>query len=196
MSDRNRLDDEDVLLAFAVEPTHDLATLERYLQSYPHLADDLVDLSLDMRLQHASGGASSPVDEAWVEESWLAFQATMPGTAGQNVVDPFATASPEELIALRRSLGVPSGVIQGFSMRLVDIATVPAWVVDVIAQGLRTRVGDLRVFMAEQTRLATGLSYKSGEAPAAAAAKVTFEELLVQCRVPDDKRRELLEDRD
>ena len=196
MSDRNRRDDEDVLLAFAVEPEHDRATLERYLQSYPHLADDLVDLSLDMRLQRAGDGTSSSVDEAWVEESWSAFQATMPATVGAAVADPFATASTEELVALRRLLGVPSGVIQGFSTRLVDVATVPAWIVDVIAQGVRTGVGDLRAFLAGQTRLASGLSYKSHEGPAAAAAKITFEELLVQCRVPDDKRRELLEDRD
>jgi hypothetical protein len=196
MSDHNHLDDEDVLLAFAVEPQHDRATLERYLRSHPHLADDLIDLSLDMRLWRASGGASTPVDDAWVEESWAAFQATMPAKADAAVANPFATASTEELVAVRRKLGVPSGVIQGFSTRLVDIATVPAWIVDAIAQGVRTGVGDLRAFMAGQTRLATGLSYKSDEAPAAAAAKITFEELLIQCRVPDNKRRELLEDRD
>lgn len=196
MSDSNRLDDEDVLLAFAVEPEHDRATLQRYIQSYPHLADDLLDLSLDIRLRRAGNRGSSPVDEKWVEESWAAFQAAMPTDPSAAVADPFATASTEELVALRRSLGVPSGVIQGFSTRLVDIATVPAWIVDTVAQGVRTGVGDLRAFMAGQTRLATGLSYKSDEAPAAAAAKITFEELLVQCKVPDGKRRELLEDRD
>ena len=194
MSDRNHLDDEDVLLAFAVEPEHDRATLERYLQSHPHLADDLIDLSLDIRLRRASDGASSPVDEKWVEESWAAFQASMP--AGVAVADPFATASTDELVALRRKLGVPSGVIEGFISRLVDISTVPAWIVDAVAQGIRTGVGDLRAFMAGQPRLAAGLSYKSGEAPTAAEAKITFEELLVQCRVRDDKRSELLEDRD
>lgn len=196
MSERNHLDDEDVLLAFAVEPEHDRATLERYLKSHPHLADDLIDLSLDMRLRRAGEGASTPVDEVWVEESWAAFQETMPTNAGAAVVDPFETASSGDLVALRRTLGVPSGVIQGFSTRLVDIATVPAWIVDAVARGVRTSVGDLRAFMAAEPRLATGLSYKSDEAPAAAAAKITFEALLVQCRVKDDKRRELLEDRD
>ncbi|GAA3268828.1 hypothetical protein GCM10020258_40720 [Sphingomonas yabuuchiae] len=78
----------------------------------------------------------------------------------------------------------------------MDIATVPAWIVDAVARGVRTSVGDLRAFMTAEPRLATGLSYKSDEAPAAAAAKITFEALLVQCRVKDDKRRELLEDRD
>lgn len=194
MNDRNHLDDEDVLLAFAVEPKHDRATLERYIQSHPHLADDLIDLSLEMRLRRAGDSDSTPADEAWVEESWAAFQASIP-SADVSVANPFETASSEDLVALRRKLGVPSGVIQGFSTRLVDIATVPAWIVDTVAQGVRTGVGDLRAFMAGQTRLAAGLSYKSDEAPTAATVKITFEDLLVQCRVPDDKRRELLEDR-
>lgn len=196
MSDRNRLDDEDVLLAFAVEREHDRATLERYLQSYPHLADDLVDLSLDMRLRRASDGISSPVDEAWVKESWTAFQAAMPAPASEAVSDPFATVSTEELVALRRSLGVPSGVIQGFSTKLVDIATVPAWIVDAVAKGIQSSASDLRSFIAGSNRLAPGLSYKSDGAPTALPTKITFEELLVQCKVPEEKRRRLLEDRD
>jgi hypothetical protein len=194
MNDSNRQDD-DILLAFAVEPEHDRATLERYLQLYPHLAEDLVDLSLDIRLRRASDGTSSPVDEAWVEKSWTAFQATMPAPASEAVADPFAKASPEELVALRRSLGVPSGLIHGFSTRLVEIATVPAWIVDAIAQGVGASASDLRSFMVGSNRLAPGLSYKSDGAPAAAPTKITFEELLVQCKVPEDKRRQLLEDR-
>ena len=33
-----------LLLAFAVEPSHDESTLERYLSRYPQYATDLVDL--------------------------------------------------------------------------------------------------------------------------------------------------------
>ena len=180
MSDRNRLDDEDILLAFAVEPEHDRATLEQYLRLYPHLAEDLADISLDIRLQQAGEGASSPVDETWVEESWAAFQSTMPAPTKVAVSDPFAS----------------SGVIQGFSTCLVEIATVPTWIVDAVAKSIQASSSDLRSFMAGSSRLAPGLSYKSAEAPAAAPTKITFEELLVQCKVPEETRRRLLEDRD
>lgn len=195
MSDHTEDEREDILLAFAVEPDHDRATLERYLAMYPHLADDLVDLSFDLRLQRATAGTSAPSDEAWVEESWAAFQASsaIPASA---IADPFAAASSGELVALRRTLGVPSGVIQGFSTRLVEIATVPAWIVNVIAGGLRTGADELRSFMAAPHRLTPGLSYKTEGAPAAEDAKITFEELLTQCRVPEDKRQRLLEERD
>lgn len=194
MNDRTEDEREEVLFSFAVEPEHDRATLGRYLALYPHLAEDLIDLSLDLRLQRAAAGTSAPSDEAWVEESWAAFQASfaVPTAA---FADPFAAASSEELLALRRTLGVPSGVIQGFSTRLVEIATVPAWIVDRIASGLRTSVDELRGFMEAPNRLTPGLSYKADGMPASVEAKVTFEELLTQCRVPEDKRRELLEER-
>jgi hypothetical protein len=41
---------EEVLLAFAVEPVRDRATLERYLELYPRFAEDLVDLSHELRI--------------------------------------------------------------------------------------------------------------------------------------------------
>jgi hypothetical protein len=189
-------DDEDILLAFAVEPEHDRATLERYMREYPHLADDLVDLSLELRLQRATAGTTAMSDEAWVEASLSAFNAASPTTAQGTVQDPFATVSSAELVALRRALDVPSGVIQGFRSRIVDIATVPAWFIDALAQGLRTGAGDLRSFMKAPPRLAPGLSYKSDDAPIAEQAKVTFEDLLKQCKVPEEKRNLLLSVRD
>ncbi len=197
MSDPIPHDDEEILLAFAVEPAHDRSTLERYLRSYPHLADDLIDLSLDLRLQRATDDASAPVDEAWVEASWTAFQSAAPAhaPAGNTLADPFASATTDELVALRRTLGVPSGVIHAFSTRLVDIASVPGWIVETIAQGIRATADDLRAFMTGSNRLATGLSYKSDEAPSVTDDKISFEELLVQCKVPEEKRQRLLEDR-
>lgn len=43
-------DRDHILYAFAIEPTHDRATLERYLRLYPDAAEDLIDLSLELRL--------------------------------------------------------------------------------------------------------------------------------------------------
>lgn len=43
-----QLSREDVLDAFAVEPNHDRATLERYLTDYPQFAREVVDLSIEL----------------------------------------------------------------------------------------------------------------------------------------------------
>ena len=192
MTDSRNYSAAEIFLAFAVEQEHDNATLERYLQLYPHLADELVDLSLDLRLQRATEDTTAPADEAWVDSSLAAFRATSPVQASAAVVDPFANVSSQELISLRRALDVPSGVIQGFSSRLVDIASVPAWFVDALARGLRSTADELRRFMAAPPRLAPGVSYKADDAPSAEQEKITFEDLLKQCRVPDERRQQLL----
>ncbi|ODT23248.1 MAG: hypothetical protein ABS35_13140 [Kaistia sp. SCN 65-12] len=196
MTDNRNDSAEDILLAFVVEQAHDKATLDRYLQLYPHLSGELIDLSLDLRLQRAAGEITTPADETWVEASLAAFRANSPVQASTAVVDPFANVSSQELVSLRRALDVPSGVIQGFSSRLVDIASVPAWFVDALARGLQSTVDDLRRFMAAPPRLASSVSYKADDAPSADQKKITFEDLLKQCKVPDERRRQLLASRE
>lgn len=196
MTDSHNDNAEEILLAFAVEQANDNATLERYLQLYPHLSGELIDLSLDLRLQRATGEISAPTDEAWVEASLAAFQAKSQVHALIAAVDPFTNVSPQELVSLRRALNVPSGVIQGFSSRLVEIASVPTWFVDALASGLHATVDELRRFMAAPPRLASGVSYKADDAPSAEQEKITFEDLLKQCKVPDERRQQLLASQD
>lgn len=183
-------------MAFAVEPEHDRATLERYLRLHPDLAEDLVDLSMELRLQRATADISEPVNEAWVEASLADFHATAPARVAAQAADPFAALASDELVTLRRSLDVPSGVIQGFRSRVVDMASVPAGFLADLARGLRTGVDELSAFLAEPPRLTPGLSYKSDAAPSADGGKMTFEALLEQCRVPEDRRKQLLKPRD
>ncbi len=196
MTDHPQHDAEEVLLAFAVEPEHDRATLERYLRLHPELVEDLIDLSLELRLQRATADISAPVDEAWVEASLADFHATASVRAAAAAPDPFAALASDDLVALRRSLDVPSGVIQSFRSRVVDIASVPAWFVAALARGLRTGVDELTVFLAGPPRLTPGLSYKSDDAPSADGERISFEDLLKQCRVPEDRRKQLLNPRD
>ncbi|GGA01255.1 MULTISPECIES: hypothetical protein [Sphingobium] len=187
---------EDILLAFAVEPRRDSATLERYLKAYPDLADQLIDLSLELRLQHATEEMTAPTDEAWVEASLAAFRVASSSQASEPVVDPFASIKPVELVAIRQSLGVPSGVIRGFSSRLVDIVSVPGSFIDALAQELRTTADNLRRFMAGPPRLELGVRYKADKAPAAEQEKISFEDLLKQNKVPDEQLQRLLASRD
>ena len=196
MTDSHDNNVEEVLLAFAVEHEQDNAILERYLRQYPQFADRLIDLSLDLRLHRATEEATPPTDEQWVEASLAAFRLILPVQTSAEVTDPFANVSSQELVALRRELGVPSGVIQGFKSRLVDIASVPAWFVDALARSLRSTVGEFRNFMAAPPRLAPGVSYKADNTPSAEQEKITFEDLLRQCKVPDEQRQQLLASRD
>lgn len=53
---------EDVLYAFSVEPKHDRQTLENYLRRYPELAEELIDLSHELRLVAELGESEVPTD--------------------------------------------------------------------------------------------------------------------------------------
>ena len=50
------IDKESVLYAFAVEANHDRGTLERYLRGYPELAEELIDLSSELRMGERLAG--------------------------------------------------------------------------------------------------------------------------------------------
>ncbi|QTI78335.1 hypothetical protein IAI58_11595 [Roseomonas marmotae] len=185
---------EQVLFEFASEPVHDRQTFERYLREHPSMVEELVDLSLELRLQRAAEGQTTPADEAWVDASWQAFQAIL-SVPKVEPVDPFALLTPRQLLTLRRELGVPSSVMVGFRARLVDLATVPDRFLEVLARGLQTTTEQLHSFLANPPRLVAGLSYKSNEAPVAVSSKISFEQLLEEAKVPEEQRRRLISGR-
>lgn len=180
---------EDVLFEFAAEPVHDRATLERYLEEHPTLVAELLDMSLELEGQPARDAASAPVDETWVSASWDAFVAK---TASTTAIDPFAKLSSAETVSLRKRLNVPSAVIQGFRSRMVELASVPDRFIQEMAGGIRTSVAELSAFLAGPPRLEPRLSYKSDKAPAAATEKISFEQLLRESRVDDERIGSLL----
>lgn len=86
---------EDVLFAFSVEPRHDRQTLERYLKSYPQFADDLLDLSHELRISASLGPADIPAeDEASFQAAWQQYAAVAPqGAPSASVATLFDNGS-------------------------------------------------------------------------------------------------------
>ncbi|MGY4315367.1 hypothetical protein [Bradyrhizobium sp. JR3.5] len=91
---------EHVLLAFAVEPSYDKATLERYLSRYPQYATDLVDLLSELRLS-SEGIVHTTDDESAVQKAWDAFTATPPRAERPRLVEnPFTLFQGPSFVAL------------------------------------------------------------------------------------------------
>lgn len=197
MNDVNRFELEEILHEFAAEPSHDVATLERYLRAHPEYAESIVDMSLELRLREAATVASAPADEAWLDSAWDSFQSTMAMAAAlAPVSDPFAAASAKPLREVRAGLGVPSGVVEGFRTRIVDVATVPDRFLRALAWELNATLDGLRGFLGGAPRLSEGMSFKADDAPRPAATKISFEQLLIDARVPEEDRVRLLADGD
>lgn len=187
MIDRRDTNPEQVLFDYAMEPSHDQQTLQRYLQRHPSLAGELIDLSLELRLQGATEGTSRPIDETWVETSWDKLRSQLEG-----MVDPFSNLSVQQMKTARRNLGVPSAVIHGFRTRAVDVATVPLHFLSSLAAELGTSLEALRSFLVPPPRLASGISYKSDAAPSADPQKISFEQLLADAGVRQEVQAKLL----
>jgi len=86
---------EDVLFAFSVEPRHDRQTLERYLKSYPQFADDLLDLSHELRISASLGPVDVfAEDEAGFQAAWQQYAAVAPqGAPSASVATLFDNGS-------------------------------------------------------------------------------------------------------
>lgn len=70
---------EEVLYAFAVEPNHDQTTLERYLKQCPELAEELVDLLSELRLEEVyRPDLAAAIPDAGAEAAWQQFLACGP----------------------------------------------------------------------------------------------------------------------
>src|SRR5688500_9924175 len=100
---------QNVLLAFAVEPSHDRATLERYLKLYPQYAVDLIDLLSELR-QSPPPRTDIRENEAAAKRAWSEFAGTAP-RAENSPSDPFAAFHGVAFITVAQALRVPRSVL-------------------------------------------------------------------------------------
>ena len=184
---------EDVLGAFAVEPSPGRETLERYLRRYPQFAPALIDLSRELHRElPPEGAAETAEDHIRIEAAWRQHrEAAVP----QSSSDPFAALSTDELRALARRLDVPRQVITAFRDEKVILSSVPRWFLAKLAAGLNRSLDALLPPLPTAPALATARSHKSDVKPSDSEA-VTFERILIDAGVPEEKRARLLAETD
>ena len=183
---------DDVLESFLLESTEPNA-LQRYLEAYPDYARDLVDLAHAIALE--------PVDETLVlgpnerlsiERAVEKASAAWPAEAvGQH--DLFAALGPSAYGKLARELAVPLQVVAAVRNRRAIPDTIPRGFLRRMASALSGTIDDL-LFSIEVPR-AVASNYKATERPVA-QAPVPFEQILIEARVPEERRLEILADHD
>ncbi len=179
---------EDVLNAFALEPTHDRATLESYLREYPQYAIELAHLSHELSRIITEPAELSAADRAHVDEAWREYVSS----SSVSVADVFATLSVPQLRELASFLGVPRQIIAAFREHRVLVGSVPRRILSRVAEGLNTSVEQVKAALSlPPVEASYARSHKSEEKPKA-ASPVSFEQLLIDAQVPADRRAELL----
>lgn len=183
---------EDVLLAFSVEPTHDQATLNRYLSRYPALAEDLIDLAHELRLvQDLDGVEVAPEPEQAVQAAWKEYQACAhPDAGAEGLLDGF---KGQAFADLARRLNVPRSILGAVRDRLVEPSTVPARFLQRLAQAVDSSAETVAAYLSLPPTAGCALSFKSDVKPSA-PNQVSFAELVSRTQLTEAQRAELSRD--
>jgi alkylation response protein AidB-like acyl-CoA dehydrogenase len=182
---------EAVLDAFAVESAPDGSTLERYLQLYPELAAELVDLSRELgRERHDETGPLTADDSKLLDAAWARHAAALPTAAAE----PFAKLTADDWRAVARRLDVPRQVVTALREHRVLLASIPKRFLQMFADAAGSTIALVETSWASpESSLAR--SYKADSKPAI-NEQVTLEQVLVEAGVPAEKRARLLAEAD
>lgn len=162
-------DIENILAAFAVEPDHDKATLDRYLTAHPDLKTEFLDLILELEFDNGDGSALDLESET-VSASWKRF-------ANSSDVPLAASAFTRDAA---KAMAVKTTVIMQLRDRAVLVATIPLGFMSRLAASLGTSDAELTEYLSSPRSLATGASYKADGKPTL-APQMDLSDLLAQC---------------
>lgn len=181
---------EHVLLAFAVEPSHDEATLERYLSRYPQYATDLVDFLSELRLS-SEGIVHATDDESAAQKAWEAFTATPPRAERPGLVNnPFTPFQGPSFVALATELRIRRSILIALRDRIVIATSIPKPFLRRLAVATRSTTEVLLAYLDQPATVAPGASYKSDGKPEA-PAKIEFERLLINSGATSEEKNDI-----
>lgn len=172
-----RLDEEEVLLAFSVEPTHDRATLEHYLSQYPEHAQAIVDCSIELMVHASSSGEDVLVSSGQVvDQAWHQFQAAM-GSAQNTavIINPFAQLQPTAFKSMARKLNISNLFLIRVRERAIDAATIPQRFVQQLAAELDATAESVSNYLRSPPAMVSSLSFRSNLKPEV-GAQIPFEQ--------------------
>jgi hypothetical protein len=177
-AEHTRHHEEEVLLAFSVEHTHDHATLERYLSHYPEHAQALVDCSIELMMN------ASLVDEdvefstdQLVEQAWRQFQAAMSSVQSSVNPNPFTQLQPAAFKSIASKLGINKLLLIRVHERAIDATTIPRRFVQQLAAELGVTADAVSNYLRSPPIMAPNLSFRSNVKPEV-AAQITFDQAI------------------
>lgn len=178
---------EDVLEAFMLDAEQE-GVLAQYLSDYPQYSAQLLDLAHQMRSVPPDElpPLGQPCQDA-IRKGFEQLSAAWPAQE-RNL---FAGLAPTDYGRVAKDLSVPRQVLSGIRDGRVLVPTIPTRFMRRLAEALRGTVDELTASIGGVP--ATARSYKSKERPETRDA-VSFEQALVDARVPAEEREHLLAD--
>ena len=189
MSNYSEPSREDILYAFAVEPTSDRETLERYLNNYPEYSVELIDLSYELSCDSPEDNTPLSNEEiGLIDQLW---QQHIKVDAEKKNIDPFANLTVAAQRQLASQLDIPRQVLTAFREHKVEPSSIPSPFLERLAAALNITVELLINTLGQPPQVSQARSYKSDTRPET-NRQVNFEQVLIEAEVPSDKRMLLM----
>ena len=191
-TENSRLDEEEVLLAFSVEPRHDRVTLEYYLNQYPEHSLALVDCSIEMMMDASHSDDEVQVSSDQVaDQAWRQFQAAMGSVQGTAAIaNPFAQLQPTAFKSIAKRLDVSNLFLIRVRERAIDAATFPRRFVQQLAAELGATVDAVSAYLRSPPTMASSLSFRSNVKPEV-AAQIPFDQAVETSQLTPSQKEAL-----
>jgi hypothetical protein len=189
-------DRADVLEDFALEAEDDPQALERYIERYPDLAIDLVDVARElMRPVPTNPKPLSRSETALIDAYWQRYSTGAPAPAAaavEAVARPVLQGRPiQDMRDIAKKLGLPRQVITALRQGRVIFATLPERFLDMLATAAGATVDAARAELNIARPLASAGSFKADK-KLSQPQQVSFEQILIDANVDEATRERLL----
>ncbi len=162
----SRLSEEEVLLAFSVEPTHDRKTLEQYLIEYPEHAKALVTCSIELMVDATRNDDAVVTSEDATDRAWQRFQTVVGQPDDVLVTNPFSTLNPTAFRSLAKKLDITNLLLIRLRDRAIVAATIPRRFVQRLATELGATAEAVMDYLQSPPAMVSGHSFRSTVKPA------------------------------
>lgn len=180
-------DEESVLLAFSVEPTHGRETLERYIKEYPQHATALIDCSID--LLHASPAedvSATVVPDSAVDKAWQRFERAVQQNYAE-IANPFAKLNTSSFKSLARSLDVSNLFLMRVRDRAISAATIPVRFIEQLASELGATAQAVTAYLQSPPGMVSGHAFRSSVKPSV-GEQITFDQAVATSQLTPEQQ--------
>ena len=187
-TENSSLSEEEVLLAFSVEPVHDSIVLEYYLSHYSEHAQALLDCSIELMIDASRGSFEVQLtsDHA-VEQAWRQFeQAVHPVTSAADV-NPFAQLSPSAFKSIAKRLNISNLLLIRLRERAISAATIPGRFIQCLAFELGATADIVSAYLHNPPSMVAGQSLRSSVKPVV-TEQVSFEQAIKTSQLTTDQQ--------
>lgn len=184
--------DEEVMLAFSVEPDHGPDTIQRYLENYPHLASELLNLALDLRMpSEEEPVALQDLDSSEIQRAWDQFNRMISAERPELTAGQVKQVEASLVSTQMREIGLPLSVLSAIKSGLVELEGFPGrWITKIAATGgYATEM--LRSYLTMPPSLSSARSFKSEVKPQV-GGKVTFRSLIENSTLTEAEKAKIL----